>query len=70
MILDRFGDHIFRFIVYSILILVLLVTFLPFWNILVLSLNSAEDTVRGGVYFWPRVLTWTAIIRYSKTVRL
>ncbi|MNO27132.1 L-arabinose transport system permease protein AraQ [compost metagenome] len=57
MILDRYGDHIFRFIVYLILILVLLVTFLPFWNILVLSLNSAEDTVRGGVYFWPRVLT-------------
>ncbi|QLG41540.1 MULTISPECIES: carbohydrate ABC transporter permease [unclassified Paenibacillus] len=57
MILNRFGDRIFKIIVYFILILVLLVTFLPFWNILVLSLNSAEDTVRGGVYLWPRDLT-------------
>lgn len=57
MILNRFGDRIFKIIVYFILILVLLVTFLPFWNILVLSLNSAEDTVRGDVYLWPRDLT-------------
>ncbi|MEO2212838.1 carbohydrate ABC transporter permease [Paenibacillus amylolyticus] len=57
MILNRFGDRIFKIIVYFILILVLLVTFLPFWNILILSLNSAEDTVRGGVYLWPRDLT-------------
>lgn len=57
MILNRFGDRIFKIIVYFILILVFLVTFLPFWNILVLSLNSAEDTVRGGVYLWPRDLT-------------
>lgn len=57
MILNRFGDRIFKIIVYFILILVLLVTFLPFWNILVLSLNSAEDTVRGSVYLWPRDLT-------------
>ncbi|UOK61261.1 carbohydrate ABC transporter permease [Paenibacillus sp. OVF10] len=57
MILNRFGDRIFKIIVYFILILVVLVTFLPFWNILVLSLNSAEDTVRGGVYLWPRDLT-------------
>lgn len=52
MISNRYGDHIFKFIVYFILILVLLVTFLPFWNILVLSLNAAEDTVRGGVYLY------------------
>ncbi|MBM6382572.1 MULTISPECIES: carbohydrate ABC transporter permease [Paenibacillus] len=57
MLLNRFGDRIFKFFVYLILVLVLLVTFLPFWNILVLSLNSAEDTVRGGVYLWPRVPT-------------
>jgi putative aldouronate transport system permease protein len=58
MLLNRYGDHIFKFFVYLILILVLLVTFLPFWNILVLSLNAAEDTVRGGVYLWPRDLTF------------
>ncbi|MDI4647226.1 carbohydrate ABC transporter permease [Cohnella hashimotonis] len=40
--------------VYAFLILVFLVTFYPFWNILVLSLNSADDAVRGGLYLWPR----------------
>lgn len=57
MVLDKYGDHVFKCVVYCFLILVLVVTFLPFWNILVLSLNNAEDTVRGGVYLWPRVLT-------------
>lgn len=66
MISNRYGDHIFKFIVYLILILVLLVTFLPFWNILVLSLNAAEDTVRGGVYLWPRVLTFDS---YSQILK-
>lgn len=66
MISNRYGDHIFKFIVYFILILVLLVTFLPFWNILVLSLNAAEDTVRGGVYLWPRVLTFDS---YSQILK-
>lgn len=33
------------------------VTFYPFWNILVLSLNEATDTVKGGLYFWPRAFT-------------
>jgi len=58
MLLEKYGDHIFKLIVYLFLTIVLLVTFLPFWNIFVLSLNSAGDTVRGGVYFWPRVVTF------------
>jgi len=58
MLLEKYGDHIFKLFVYLFLTIVLLVTFLPFWNIFVLSLNSAGDTVRGGVYFWPRVVTF------------
>jgi putative aldouronate transport system permease protein len=51
------GDIVFAGFVYVFLILVFIVTFYPFWNILVLSLNSAEDTIRGGIYFWPRVFS-------------
>lgn len=43
--------------VYGVLLLLFLVTFVPFWNILVLSLNDASDTLRGGVTLWPRVFT-------------
>lgn len=51
------GDIVFAGFVYLFLIIVFIVTFYPFWNIFVLSLNSAEDTIRGGIYFWPRVLS-------------
>jgi len=51
------GDIVFAGFVYLFLIIVFIVTFYPFWNIFVLSLNSAEDTIRGSIYFWPRVLS-------------
>lgn len=54
------GDIVFAWFVYVFLFLVFIATFYPFWNILVLSLNSAEDTIRGGVYFWPRVFSLTS----------
>lgn len=47
-------------VVYVSLIFVLIITFYPFWNIFVLSLNSADDTVRGGIYLWPRVLSFAS----------
>ncbi|NOU73215.1 ABC transporter permease subunit [Paenibacillus sp. LMG 31458] len=54
------GDIVFTWVVYVFLLLVFIATFYPFWNILVLSLNSAEDTILGGVYFWPRVFSLTS----------
>ena len=53
-LIKRSEDRLFMAFVYAFLILVFLVTFYPFWNILVLSLNSADDAVRGGLYLWPR----------------
>ncbi|WP_261301476.1 carbohydrate ABC transporter permease [Paenibacillus andongensis] len=57
------GDIVFAWFVYVFLFLVFIATFYPFWNILVLSLNSAEDTIRGGVYFWPRVFSLTSYVQ-------
>jgi putative aldouronate transport system permease protein len=54
------GDVFFGWFVYGFLLLMFIATFYPFWNILVLSLNSAEDTIRGGVYFWPRDFSLTS----------
>jgi putative aldouronate transport system permease protein len=42
---------------YTFLALIFVLTFYPFWNILVVSLNDATDSVRGGLYLWPRVFT-------------
>lgn len=30
----------------------------PFWNQLVISFNEGANTVKGGVYFWPRAWTF------------
>ncbi|MDR1532638.1 MAG: carbohydrate ABC transporter permease [Clostridiales bacterium] len=53
-------------LVYTLLGFVFVVTFFPFWNIFVLSLNDANDTLRGGFLLWPRAFTidsYTAVIK-------
>ncbi|WP_274652010.1 carbohydrate ABC transporter permease [Paenibacillus humicola] len=54
------GDMLYAGVVYAFLLAVVFVTFYPFWNVLVLSVNSASDTIKGGIYFWPRELTFTS----------
>ncbi|MFV0502405.1 MAG: carbohydrate ABC transporter permease [Lachnospirales bacterium] len=48
---------IFNVINIIFLTLLAIVTFYPFWYVLVASLNEGRDFVSGGVYFWPRVFT-------------
>lgn len=54
------SDTIFDAIVYLSLTGVFFLTFYPFWNIFVISINDAQDTLRGGLYIWPRVLTFSS----------
>lgn len=35
-----------------------IVTLYPFLNTIVVSLNAGNDTIRGGIYLWPREFTW------------
>lgn len=44
-------------LVYTALALLFVITFFPFWNIFVLSLNDATDSLRGGLMLWPRAFT-------------
>ncbi len=42
---------------YLITIFMVLVCFIalyPIWYTVIISFNSSEDTLRGGIYFWPR----------------
>ncbi|MFD2658149.1 MULTISPECIES: carbohydrate ABC transporter permease [Gracilibacillus] len=57
MIKPTFGDRIMIVSIYIFLILLGFVTFYPFWNSLVISFNSGQDTMLGGVTFWPRDFT-------------
>ncbi|NMO97221.1 carbohydrate ABC transporter permease [Paenibacillus lemnae] len=51
------GDRIFDIANYTFMIVVLIVTLYPFLNVLAISLNDSVDTVRGGIYIWPREFT-------------
>ncbi|MFD0619932.1 carbohydrate ABC transporter permease [Paenibacillus sp. GCM10027629] len=56
------AEYIFDIALYLFLTVIFIVTFYPFWNILVISLNDATDTLRGGLYFWPREITFDSYL--------
>ncbi|MWV47217.1 ABC transporter permease subunit [Paenibacillus sp. HJL G12] len=56
------AERIFDGSLYVFLAVIFLVTFYPFWNILVISLNDATDTLKGSLYFWPRMPTFESYI--------
>ena len=55
---ESLGDRAFSTGLYVLLFLLALATLYPFWNVFVLAVNDPLDTLRGGVYLWPRKFTW------------
>lgn len=55
---SRLGDRIFDFSNYVFMIMLIVVTLYPFINMLAISLNDANDSIRGGIFLKPRVFTW------------
>ncbi|PZD94564.1 carbohydrate ABC transporter permease [Paenibacillus sambharensis] len=53
-----FGDRVMHVTIYILLALLAFTTFYPFWNAVVISLNSGMDTAQGGITFWPRSFTF------------
>lgn len=51
------GDKVFDIFNILAMTMVLIVTLYPFLNVLAISLNNSADTVRGGIYLWPREFT-------------
>ena len=53
---SRFSIENIVFTVVKSLVITALVaiTLYPFWNTLVISVNAADDTIRGGLTLWPR----------------
>lgn len=49
--------HISTIFIYSVLCVLGVITLYPFIYILVLSFNDGYDTLKGGIYFWPRKIT-------------
>jgi putative aldouronate transport system permease protein len=51
------GNLFFELVKGFILIGMIVVTLYPFWNTIIISFNQGQDTVRGGIYLWPRIFT-------------
>jgi putative aldouronate transport system permease protein len=52
------GDYLFDIFNYTFLVFLCVVMLYPFLNQLAVSLNEASDSLRGGIYLWPREFTW------------
>jgi len=48
------GDMLFEYANITFLTLLMIVTLYPFLNTLAISFNDAQDSIRGGIYLWPR----------------
>ena len=51
-------DWVLDSIIYTVMILVLILTVYPFYYVVVLSFNDGVDAYKGGIFLWPRAFTW------------
>ncbi|AZK46744.1 carbohydrate ABC transporter permease [Paenibacillus lentus] len=66
------SDRIFDVFNFIIMTIIMVITLYPFLNVLAISLNDSTDTVRGGIYLWPREFTWEnykTIFSYSSLIQ-
>lgn len=52
------ADKIFTVCNAIFMIVFVIITLYPILNTLAISLNNGTDSLRGGIYLWPRVFTW------------
>ncbi len=52
------------------LLIIFIICFYPFWNILILSLNDVTDTLRGSLYLFPRKPTLESYILVFQNTEL
>lgn len=53
----RLGDLTFHLVNGIVMLFVVVVMLYPFWNTTAVSFNDAQDTLRGGITFFPRVFS-------------
>lgn len=52
------GDYIFDVFNYTFMVFLCVVMLYPFLNQMAVSLNDANDSIKGGIFLWPREFTW------------
>jgi len=54
---QRLPDRIFVFFNTTFMFFIIAIMLYPFLNTFAISLNDATDSLRGGIYLWPRIFT-------------
>ncbi|MCK0470622.1 carbohydrate ABC transporter permease [Halalkalibacter sp. APA_J-10(15)] len=65
------SEKVFDVVNYILMSVVIVVMLYPFLNVLAISFNESSDTVRGGIYAWPRAFTldnYQVIMQYDSLV--
>lgn len=60
------GEKIFTVFNYTFFTLLCLLMVYPFWHVLMQSLSSAEMALKGGVFLYPKDLTWDTYVSVFK----
>ena len=55
---ETYGYAVFKVFNFLIMLFIIAVTLCPYLNVLAKSLNDGQDTMRGGIYLWPRKFTF------------
>ncbi len=53
----------FDILLILVMLVILYVTFYPFWNLAVVSFNDPQDGMRGGLNLWPRIFSMASYQR-------
>ena len=54
---ETFGYAIFKIFNIIFMVAIIAVTLCPYLNVLAKALNDGQDSMRGGIYLWPRKVT-------------
>jgi putative aldouronate transport system permease protein len=55
--MQRLPDRTFVFFNTTFMIFIMVIMLYPFLNTLAISFNDATDSLKGGIYLWPRIFT-------------
>jgi putative aldouronate transport system permease protein len=64
-------DKIVDGVNYTLLAIIFMITFYPFYYLIIISLNEGLDASLGGIYFWPRefsLVNYTTILSDPKWI--
>ncbi|HEX2927271.1 MAG TPA: carbohydrate ABC transporter permease, partial [Ruminiclostridium sp.] len=50
----RIGDVVFNTFNFIFMLTLVVITLYPFLNTIAISFNNGVDSLRGGIYLWPR----------------